>query len=174
MMKDSSVKTEDYPFPMAASSYSFLDHYSMSHDESSSLLREVLEYSELGDRSTYTTGSTSLGFMELLNMPEYLGPNSFFDMSVPSPSPQQQQQQPLDGIQLTTVTTTTAAAPATPNSSSISSESNDERTKEAALDAHHQHDEDEDDEDEDEDDNKTEKQLVDRSLVATSFIYLFN
>lgn len=122
------------PFP----SSSFLDHYALS----GCTLTEMLEYSDECEKSS------SLGFMELLNMQDLEGASAFVD-----PSIDHHRRRPN---QNPTVQDQLMNAPATPNSSSISSESSDGHKDE------HVKEEDEEEEDDDVDDNekkKTKKQL---------------
>lgn len=133
------------PFP----SSSFLDHYAMS----GCTLTEMLEYSDECDKSS------SLGFMELLNMQDFGGASAFVDPSIDhrrrpnqNPAVQDQLSEVLNG-------------PATPNYSSISSESSDGHKDE------HVKEEEEEEEDDNVDDNekkKTKKQLVSLSLHLSS------
>lgn len=131
------------PFP----SSSFLDHYALS----GCTLTEMLEYSDECEKSS------SLGFMELLNMQDLEGASAFVDPSIDHHGRRRTNQNP-------TVQDQSMNAPATPNSSSISSESSDGHKDE------HVKEEDEEEEDDDMDDNekkKTKKQLVSLSLALS-------
>lgn len=126
------------PFPSSlSSSSSLLDHYATS----GCTLAEMLEYSADCGKSS------SLGFMELLNMQDF-GPSAFDDVEA-QPSIHHNQNSKVQEL------AEVSNAPATPNYSSISSESSD-----GLKDEHVKEDDDEEDDDDvDDEKKKTKKQL---------------
>ncbi|KAH6823909.1 WRKY DNA-binding protein 23 [Perilla frutescens var. hirtella] len=125
------------PFPSSLSS-SFLDHYATS----GCTLTEILEYSDECGKSS------SLGFMELLNMQDFApSPSAFGDVQPEPLMIHRNQDSKVQELMMN--------APATPNTSSISSESSDGIKDEHVK----QDDEEEEDDDVDEEKKKTKKQL---------------
>ncbi|KAK6120145.1 hypothetical protein DH2020_046051 [Rehmannia glutinosa] len=133
------------PFP---SSSSFSDHYHHQMSKNCALTNQLTEYSVCENGS-------SLGFMELLNMQDFGGPNSVFDVLQTSVVPSSVGPTRDSKLEVIRETSEVLNAPATPNYSSISSESsggqNDhhEQTKEVV----------DGEEEEEEENQKTKKML---------------